>query len=102
VLPGETDVVPATARPEPTFWSICTLVASVTFQSSVADSPDEIEVGLAEKATIDGAVPEEEDGATAVQETYAATSNSSDKIRNSFLNLYLPDYYGLYYRSVTV
>jgi hypothetical protein len=51
---GETEVVPAAANPVPTPWSIWTLVALVTFQSSVADSPAVISVGVAEKATMVG------------------------------------------------
>ena len=52
---GETDVVPAAAKPVPTPWSIWMLVALVTFQMSVADSPSVISVGLAENATMVGA-----------------------------------------------
>jgi hypothetical protein len=52
---GETEVVPAAANPLPTPWSICMLVASVTFHMSVVDSPSVISVGVAEKATMVGA-----------------------------------------------
>jgi hypothetical protein len=48
-------MVPAAANPLPTPWSICILVASVTFHMSVADSPSLISVGVAEKATMVGA-----------------------------------------------
>jgi len=52
---GETDTVPAAASPVPTPWSISILVALVTFQMSVADSPSVISVGAAENATMVGA-----------------------------------------------
>jgi len=51
---GDTDVVPAAANPLPTPWSICTLVALVTFQIIVVDSPSVISVSLAENATMVG------------------------------------------------
>jgi hypothetical protein len=53
---GETEIVPAAANPLPTPWSIWTLVALVTFQISVVESPSVMSVSAAENATMVGAL----------------------------------------------
>ena len=52
---GETEIVPAAANPLPTPWSIWMLVALVTFQINVVESPSVISVSAAENATMVGA-----------------------------------------------
>ena len=55
MLAGITITVPAKAKPLPTSGSICTLVASVTFQTNVAGCSGSTVVVLVVKATIVGA-----------------------------------------------
>ena len=51
---GETEIVPAAAKPLPTPWSIWMLVALVTFQISIVESPSVMSVSEAENATTVG------------------------------------------------
>jgi len=54
VVRGDTEIVPAGARPLPTPWSIWTLVALVTFHINVVDLPGPISAGVAVNATMPG------------------------------------------------